>query len=330
MNRTKNLLSRWQGRMRNSLKSRTSTAFTPAKPSECSPDNRMTIWQMARVIARAESRCCYLIILLFVTTTTNCWGADSFDTFLQPYIVDHVRIRAIHIPETDIVVHEIVADPMSARAGLTLCWTELPSTAKLIGVKDLREYGASYEIYSRAVPGNAVAAINGGFFGYDSKGNHIPLGLVIADGKQKSPAIKWSTGGIILQKSDLTSEIVPMKKFASGGGIASALQAKPLLVEDGDVAIRGDDNARFNRTAIALTKSGRIVLAGAFESFGRALTLKEFAFLLAILRLLTGAEVQTALAMDGGPGSQLYFPGAKLHYGDPGNNYVPNFIYIRK
>jgi uncharacterized protein YigE (DUF2233 family) len=253
--------------------------------------------------------------------------AADFDDWLAHYAGNREEIRSYNAG--NIAVHDIKAVATSARPGLVLTWAEFQDSPPILKVEEVREYGPSYEIYSKRVPADAMAAINGGFFGYDKNGKHTPLGLVMTDRRVAHPRANWTTGGVLQQGENGKIEITPMKTFLSNASIVNALQSKPLLVEKGRVAIRADDD-RFNRSAVCLTKAGTIILAGAFESFGRAVTLKEFASFLVKLRELGGLEIESALAMDGGPGAQLWFPSLSLHYGDSGQNYVPNLIYLKR
>jgi hypothetical protein len=224
-----------------------------------------------------------------------------------------------------LTVHELTTSPSSSRPGLVLVWTVLRNTS--VTVVDVRQFGPSGEIYAKNVQPSAVAAINGGFFGYSRSGKYMPLGLVVSHGRKTSPLAPWRTGGVMYQ--DLSNEVrvAPVRAFRLPPSTSQALQSKPLLVEGGRVAIRSEDS-RFNRSAVGLASDGAIVLAGTFESFGRAMSLKEFATFLVALEQIGGVRVLEALAMDGGPGAHLYFPALSKHYGDPGKNYIPNLIAL--
>jgi uncharacterized protein YigE (DUF2233 family) len=253
--------------------------------------------------------------------------AADFDDWLKQYANNPQQIGSYRSSTGRVVVHEIKTVPTSSRLGLTLSWAEFPAAGTSLAVADVRDYGSSYSIYEKHVPKHALAAINGGFYGNNKSGNRIPLGLVVVNSRTVNPMMKWVTGGIVLQDQNQKIFMIPVKEFRPGRTVANGLQSKPLLVEKGLVAIHGDDE-RFNRSALGLAKNGTIVFAGAFESFGRAVTLKEFANFLVKLKAIGGIEIETALALDGGPGAQLYFPSLHRHYGDPGENYVPNLIYV--
>jgi uncharacterized protein YigE (DUF2233 family) len=252
--------------------------------------------------------------------------AATFSEWLAYYSTHRDEIK--RHSAGDLTVKEIAAGPASDRAGLTLVWTELPSSGVTLNVRDVRRYGAAYNLYSDEVPKSAVAAINGGFFGYDKAGKHMPIGLVISNEQVKSPVMRWTTGGVLAQDKSRRVQIVEIHR-PRPPSLTAAIQSKPLLVERGAVAIRGED-PRFNRSGVALTQEGTLILAGAFESFGRAVTLKEFAEFLVALRIVDTIHVETALAMDGGPGAQLYFPTLDRHYGDHGDNYIPNILYMTR
>ena len=215
------------------------------------------------------------------------------------------------------------------RTGLTYAFIETGCTRCVTGIHIVGEFGSSYEIYQRTTPANANVATNGSFFGYDVKGKHVALGLVIADGHRNNRRIAWARGGFLVHSRAGNTRIVPVARYRQQPDDTSVIQSKPLLVEDGRNGIHQDDGERFNRTAVAITTSGKLLVAGAFEGFGRSASLYEFATFLLALRASDGSSVQWALAMDGGPGAQIYVPSMKLHFGDPGQNYVPNLVYIR-
>lgn len=248
----------------------------------------------------------------------------AFVEWLSRYRTHRDEIR--RSGDADVTVREIVARADSDRAGLTLVWALLPGPVT-VGITDLRQFGAPYELFTKFVPPQATAAINGGYFGYNTSGKAIPLGLVVSNGKTTNPLMQWTSGGVLVQTPGQDVEIFPIASRRPRAP-ATALQSKPLLVEHGRVAIRGED-ARFNRAAVALTNEG-VLVAGAFDSFGRALSLKEFATFLVALRELDGIVVETSLNMDGGPGAHLYFPRLKRQYGDQGNNFVPNLVYLTR
>lgn len=245
-------------------------------------------------------------------------------------IVGNLSLRQNFIQNTgnDIIIHTYTALDRN-RIGLVFVSIEVSCQRCLTNVRVVEEFGNSFDIYRRATPLGAAVAVNGGFYGYDLKGKHIALGLVVSNGAKENPRIKWATGGFLVQPRDQKSTIVPAAKYRQRSSDLSVIQSKPLLVENGHNGIRRDDGERFNRTALATTTSGKLIVAGAFDGFGRSASLYEFAEFLLHWRSSDGSKIQWAIAMDGGPGAQIYVPSLKLNFGDPGRNYVPNLVYVR-
>lgn len=215
------------------------------------------------------------------------------------------------------------------RTGLTYVFIETQCSRCETRVRVVEKFGSSYDIYRHSTPAGTAIATNGSFFGYDLKGKHVSLGLVVADGTTKNRRIGWKGGGFLVHSRDGNTKIVPATKYRQRPTDFNVIQSKPLLVEDGHNGIRSDDGERYNRTAVAITTSGKLIVAGAFEGFGRSVSLYEFATFLLAVRCSDGSTVRWALAMDGGPGAQIYVPSIKLHFGDPGQNFVPNLVYVR-
>lgn len=231
-------------------------------------------------------------------------------------------------PSGDVAVTAIQASPRGSRAGLQLVIVEVKRAQPLIDVRPVLRYGDSSAVIAGATAPNASAVINGGFFGYDAKGEYAPLGLVVSSGTIRNRRAAWRGGGILYQDKDRHLRIVPPKALTRSDHVVSAIQSKPILVQDGRLAIYSDDGERFNRSSISITTAGQIVLVGAFHSFGRAMAMKEFARVVAAIRSSTGSSVRVALAMDGGPGAHLYVPALKQHFGDSGKNFVPNVVQV--
>jgi len=218
-------------------------------------------------------------------------------------------------------------DIYSPRFGLVLCWAVFPRSDVAVVVDDVRETGDSTAaLYERRAKPDDLAIVNGGYYGLDGAGKRIPLGLVVSEGTRRNRrATLWKTGGV-LTGSPLG--ILPLAKVSDTLDARYAVQSKPMLVEDGKLGIRSTQGDLANRSAVALTRSGDVIVAVAFMPSDQAATLYEFAEFLATDVKRGGPGADWALAMDGGPGAHAYFPAAARHCGSSGPNYVPNMVHV--
>lgn len=245
-------------------------------------------------------------------------------------INDSIMFGSEHFQGADkVLVKTYKINPSLPRAGLTYVVVEAISTKNSPHVAIVKQFGESYKIYKEQTPKDAIAAINGGFFGYSRAGNHMQLGFIVANGKRENSRIGWSTGGVFVHSNNGASRIIPIKNYVYHNIDVEVIQSKPLLVEEFKNGIFSEDGERFNRTAIAITKSEKLILAGAFDSFGRGVSLHEMAEFLRTIKGSDGSRVRWALAMDGGPGAQLYIPSLKMNFGEQGQNFVPNLLYLK-
>ncbi|TFW26537.1 phosphodiester glycosidase family protein [Duganella callida] len=233
------------------------------------------------------------------------------------------------VNSANLTVHTFSPKSDALRNGMHYVFIETNCPKCSPQIRVVKQFGNSYDIYRNATPMSAVVAINGSFFGYDAKGQRIPLGLVVADGVRKNRPIGWDRGGFLVHDKKGNTRIIPVHNYKPSINDFSVLQSKPLLVESGKNGIYKDDGERFNRTAVAISTSGKVIIAGAFEGFGRAASLYEFAQFLLSIKCSDGSTIKWALSMDGGPGAQIYVPAIKRNFGDPGQNYVPNLIYVQ-
>jgi hypothetical protein len=218
--------------------------------------------------------------------------------------------------------------PTSPALGTELCLLEVPLAKSRLRIKNIQAEGETKHIYETSIPDGSVGAITGGFFGLDISGKMTPIGFVKNDGVVKNPASPWQSGGFIVA-GQFGASIVPIRSFKDDASIKTALQSKPLLVEQGKNGIHTATYDRFDRSAIAITSDGYLLLVVIHEPGGRGASLAELSFLLTKIMSRDGGHVIWAIAMDGGPGAHLYVPALKRHCGDGEPNYFPNIIYIK-
>lgn len=216
----------------------------------------------------------------------------------------------------------------SATFGVELCVLEVQRGFGRLHVKDLRVSKVPSEVFASAFAHGTIGAINGGFFGLDARGKPIPLGLVKTAGRTVARRHPWASGGMVAA-SDVGVDIVPVARFQNTDTYSEVIQSKPLLVEHGADGIRSDSGGRFDRSAVALDSRGNLYFFVVHEPSGSAATISEFSQLLLMYRsALDNVAIDTALAMDGGPGAHMYVPALGRHCGSGAPTFVPNAIFI--
>lgn len=274
-----------------------------------------------RRIVKILGTCC----LAFVLSSNEAQSGNQWISVMES---SHSQVTAVKRAghSVGIAIHRRIVDQTSPFYGTEVCaFIANEQFHARVSLKIVKREGRKEEIYSSIANNNDIAMINGGFWGYDTAGKKISLGMLKSGGKQIAPLAKWSTGGLLSQIEDRIS-IVPVSNFTNPDISTVLLQSKPILVWNGASAITTNDAQRFDRTAIGLDKSGRLVLIGIFSPDGRGASLSEFALLLSAPPAAGGFDIREALAMDGGPGAYFLAPQVGLACGDKGKNFVPNAV----
>jgi len=108
-------------------------------------------------------------------------------------------------------------------------------------------------------------AMNAGMYDQDGR----PIGLAIAEGKQKHPINRRKGGGnfhlmpngVFQVRSDGSAQIVTSDKWTASPDVRLATQSGPMLVINGKVhpAFDPDGSSRFIRNSVGIAASGRPV-----------------------------------------------------------------------
>lgn len=108
-------------------------------------------------------------------------------------------------------------------------------------------------------------AMNAGMYDLDGR----PIGLAIAEGKQKHPINRRKGGGnfhlmpngVFQVRSDGSAQIVTSDKWTDSPDVRLATQSGPMLVINGKVhpAFDPDGSSRFIRNGVGIAASGRPV-----------------------------------------------------------------------
>lgn len=222
-------------------------------------------------------------------------------------------------------------DPGSLVYGLTLVLIHLRSSKVRGEVTAIFEETNVADLYEKHADPSVVVEVNGSMMGRGAEGHYVPIGLIVARGNVRGKYIPTGQGRILHMNAERmwTEPVIgyePQDEFAVA---ESALQLFPGLVEDGAMGIyhqRLDEQA--TRTAVGVTREGDIVVAGAFGSDLFGLSLYDFAAILQLPTSAGGAGVLDAVNVDGGPGSHIYVPSLKQHWGRSREYFVGDFIRI--
>ncbi|WP_300754715.1 phosphodiester glycosidase family protein [Janthinobacterium sp.] len=220
------------------------------------------------------------------------------------------------------------SDTSSPTFGTELCVLEASSSTSRLLVRHLARDTGAASVFESAFPSQAFAILNGGFFGVDSQGKPTPIGLSKAAGTLWSRAMPWTSGGYIAA-GPLAPHIFSVGERKQLASYTNILQSKPILVWQGKEGIRRATADRFDRSAVATDRHGHIFFFLLHQPENGAASLAEFSFLLLQYRSSHGTSIDTALAMDGGPGAHLYIPAINRHCGTGNAPYTPNALYLQ-
>jgi hypothetical protein len=215
----------------------------------------------------------------------------------------------------------------SDQRGLKLVWVRVSTTSESLGFSAIEREADARVLFER-IAETRDAALVGGTYWRNSGDGKVPEGLLIVDGNVRFPMARWTAGGFLRQAQQGPSIRTIDEGVGEARGLRLALQSKPVLVDNGQIALKGDLMDRSDRIAVGNDDSGAFLVCGAFRN-GRALSLVEFARFLCIPRSRNGPGFVRALNLDGGPGAHLYIPRLHRHFGIGGVHYVPNILHIR-
>ncbi|MBK9714612.1 MAG: phosphodiester glycosidase family protein [Kouleothrix sp.] len=148
-----------------------------------------------------------------------------------------------------------------------------------------------------------LAAINGSFFGEDYRAT----ALLVSDGAPSGASYE-GFGGMLAVAQDGGVSLRPLRDqpYDPAEPLSQALQSFPMLVFPGGAAAPiEDDGARARRSAVALDRSGRLLLIACPTG---DLTLRELAEWLSRSDL----DVDRALNLDGGSSTGLFLDDGSL------------------
>jgi uncharacterized protein YigE (DUF2233 family) len=133
----------------------------------------------------------------------------------------------------------------------------------------------------------------------------VPAGLVIQDGAEKAHLKPSLRGGVFCTDRSRHTEIIPINEKAQAPSFdkcANAVQAGPMLIEDGKISgqLVNRPGMAVNRTAVALDQDGNVLLI-----LGESVDLYKFATKL--LQAQNVLSIRSALSLDGSSSSGLMY-----------------------
>jgi hypothetical protein len=257
-------------------------------------------------------------------------SASVLDSIAKALKEPGTRLPLRTSSQSPIFVNIVTVPSGDDKNPLTLVWMVFPHGSVTLRARSVNKIGPANLLYETYSTNDALALVNGGFYGYDSSYKGTPLGLLISSGNRLSDfAHNWTSGGILLVREELDIQIIPISQKNELGTPKEALQSKPLVFENGLRAVkRNTKDQPFNRTSIGLTAKGDLFIAGAFRDDNQALTLYDFARFLELLGQVRSVHVQTALNLDGATDAHLHVTSPSRHWGYEGSNYVPDVLAV--
>jgi len=233
-----------------------------------------------------------------------------------------------------------ISDRLTPYSGTTLVWLEASDSDVRLAIDPQPRFEDARQTRLGA-DASMIAIVGGGMWSgtYDQEWTkRQPDGLVVAAGIPKGQLRETANGGTAVICGDDVS-IVPAAAYPKQivrGTVAipcnkpapSVLQSSALLVRGGAADPLRDDTPA-NRLALG-SGGGRVVIAGAFNSAGQALTLRQFAEFVAAAAQVRKIDGFSALNLNGDCSAQLVVPELGAFFGCEGKNYTANRIVMRR
>ncbi len=264
-----------------------------------------------------------------------CWQAQAQNASTPEWILDLLAKSPteIEVPISEgskarLVIHK-QTDRGKPREGLTVAWVILPRGSVRMFVEAKPVETSIIPAYERSAEPKDVVVTSGGFF--ETYNTCVPEGLVISNKTTVVERKDKKFGGFLLSGEKGILSIKPISEKLPAG-IENAIQGDPILVRNGVVDnISPDNGGVSNRVAVGLRTNGDIVIAGAFADRTEALTLFEFASLLAVPIQQSGPGVDVALNLEGFRQAHMYIPSAPAayrHFGEAASGCLPDKLHF--
>lgn len=265
-----------------------------------------------------------LLILAQFFSLILCFGQSSLIDDI--YNSSLSKIKVICKSDTFELIEYKITDMNNVRYGLTVCFIKIPLERVNLKIDELREYSSVIDVFEKRCQSSDVIITNGGYFEVTKDGERAPLGLSISNGITLSDKVNWREGGILFQAND-TVGIIHINDYTDQK-FREAIQCKPILVRNSKNDIYSNSDSYFDRISIGITNANELIVCGAFNQDGIALSIYEFGEFLSTCSKKPCPNLNISLYLDGGPSAHIYIPVLGKHYGYSSNNYLPNIIHI--
>ena len=236
--------------------------------------------------------------------------------------------RVLPSPQGTRIAQWTLVRAAEGREPVTLVWAQArgPSAAMRIVPVDRR--GLASPLYRGVALPGAVAAINGSFFeGSPGQPDERTMGLIRLNGvTRRAPSGRRSGGFLAISPGG--PRIVSRARTPEALAAPNAIESSPILILNGQSGMRADDRVPADRVAAGVTRSGAVVLVGAFALGQDTVSLFQFEQLARRAAIAEGEVLSGLIAMDGGPSAHLYLPASGRLYGSPSSIFLTNLVAI--
>lgn len=170
----------------------------------------------------------------------------------------------------------------------------------------------------------AVLAVNGGFFATTGEGILSPVGYLRVNGNRLSKG--WTDAGGFISIENGRVSLSPVAGGTPQGDM-DVLQSKPMMIEPGKRwAMRTNQGKLKRRTLLCMKDDGEVVLVIVSRV---GMSLYEAGWLMRSPDLGGYFDCASAIALDGGRSSQVYYDGHP-EYAVSGFTPVHNFLVVNR
>lgn len=203
---------------------------------------------------------------------------------------------------------------------VTFVWARLPPAAARMHVQLIERRSTIPTLFESYASTQPALVVTGAFFtsagNRDGETKSVAEGLHIAKSRKLVDMSRKGMGGVLgMTNQGLSIDSVSLAR-TKVRDYAEAIQSVPILVDHGKVSASFDPrDCPSNRVAVGVDAAGNVHAFGAFARRNKALTLFEFAQVIASAAKAKGATDISVLNFEGAAAAQIYVPALKKHFG---------------